>query len=130
MIIGIGSDVIDINRINGTIKKFGYRFLKRCFNEKEINSSNKKFYTDKSIAKKFAAKEAISKALGTGISNGIFWKDILISNDKFGKPIAELKGNAEKKLNKLTPPNKTSLINLTISDENNLAYAFVIISFS
>ena len=83
MIIGIGSDVIDINRINGTIKKFGYRFLKRCFNEKEINSSNKKFYTDKSIAKKFAAKEAISKALGTGISNGIFWKDILISNDKF-----------------------------------------------
>ncbi|MBG76745.1 MAG: Holo-[acyl-carrier-protein] synthase [Alphaproteobacteria bacterium MarineAlpha5_Bin12] len=130
MIIGIGSDVIDINRINGTIKKFGYRFLKRCFNEKEINSSNKKFYTDKSIAKKFAAKEAISKALGTGISNGIFWKDILISNDKFGKPIAELRGNAEKKLNKLTPPNKTSLINLTISDENNLAYAFVIISFS
>ncbi len=130
MIIGIGSDVIDINRINGTIKKFGYRFLKRCFNEKEINSSNKKFYTDKSIAKKFAAKEAISKALGTGISNGIFWKDILISNDKFGKPIAELRGNAEKKLNKLTPPNKTSLINLTISDENNLAYAFAIISFS
>ena len=130
MIIGIGSDVIDINRINGTIKKFGYRFLKRCFNEKDINSSNKKFYTDKSIAKKFAAKEAISKALGTGISNGIFWKDILISNDKFGKPIAELRGNAEKKLNKLTPPNKTSLINLTISDENNLAYAFAIISFS
>ena len=130
MIIGIGSDVIDINRINGTIKKFGYRFLKRCFNEKEINSSNKKFYTDKSIAKIFAAKEAISKALGTGISNGIFWKDILISNDKFGKPIAELRGNAEKKLNKLTPPNKTSLINLTISDENNLAYAFAIISFS
>ena len=130
MIIGIGSDVIDINRINGTIKKFGYRFLKRCFNEKEINSSNKKFYTDKSIAKKFAAKEAISKALGTGISNGIFWKAILISNDKFGKPIAELRGNAEKKLNKLTPPNKTALINLTISDENNLAYAFAIISFS
>ena len=130
MIIGIGSDVIDINRINGTIKKFGYRFLKRCFNEKEINSSNKKFYTDKSIAKKFAAKEAISKAVGTGISNGIFWKDIIISNDKFGKPIAELRGNAEKKLNKLTPPNKTSLINLTISDENNLAYAFAIISFS
>tara|TARA_B100000029_G_C17555670_1_gene951613 strand:+ start:1572 stop:1964 length:393 start_codon:yes stop_codon:yes gene_type:complete len=130
MIIGIGSDVIDINRINGTIKKFGYRFLNRCFSKKEINTSNKKFYSGKSIAKKFAAKEAVSKALGTGISNGVFWKDILITNDKLGKPIAELKGNAEKKLIKLTPVNKTSSINLTISDENNLAYAFVIISFN
>ena len=129
MIVGIGSDIIEITRIHNVINRFGERFINRCFNQVEIDKSNKRLKKSASFAKRFAAKEACLKALGTGLSQGIFWKDICIKNDQYGKPLIELKNNALKKLNKMIPVNKKPQINLSITDENNLAYAMVIISF-
>ena len=129
MIVGIGSDIIDINRVNNVINRFGKKFINRCFTEIEIDRSNKRLKSSASFAKRFAAKEACLKALGTGLSQGIFWKDICIKNDKYGKPLIELKNNALKKLKKMVPKDKEPQINLTITDEKNFAYAMVVISF-
>ena len=128
MIIGIGSDITNIERINDTIKKYGDRFLNKCFDQIEIKKSNSTINNSASLAKRFAAKEALSKALGTGFALGIYWKDIVIKNDKQGKPFIKLKNNALKKLIEIIPKNRKPMIHLTISDESNLAYAMVIIS--
>jgi len=128
MIIGIGSDITNISRISNTIKKHGDRFLNKCFDQTEINRSKNTINYNASLAKRFAAKEALSKALGTGFALGINWRDIVIKNDKRGKPFIELKKNALKKLSQIIPKNKNPIIHLTISDESNIAYAMVIIS--
>ena len=130
MIVGIGSDIVNIKRIEKTINKFGKKFIKRCFSEVEILKSEKRMNKVASYAKRFAAKEAFSKALGTGFSQGVFWKDISVENNKLGKPVLKLTGNANKVLKKLVPKNKKPLVNITITDENEVAYAMVIISFN
>ena len=130
MILGIGSDIVNIKRIEKTINKFGDKFIDRCFTKDEISKSEGRSNKIQSYAKRFAAKEACSKALGTGISHGIFWKDIGVINLMTGKPEIMLFGNAKKILKKLVPKNKQAKINLTLADESNLAYAMVVISYS
>ena len=125
MIIGIGTDIVDIRRIKKTINKYGEKFKKRCFLIDEINRSENKFNTINSYAKRYAAKEACSKALGTGLAKGIFWKDIEVTNNNNGKPLIILHNNAIALINKLT--NKDYGIEVSLSDEKNYAIANVII---
>ena len=125
MILGIGSDIIDVNRIENIINKYGERFKTRCFTKKEIQRSENRFNTCNSYAKRYAAKEACAKALGTGLARGVFWKDISIENNVYGKPSIILTGEALKRLNQLS--NKKCLIEVSLSDEKNYAIANVII---
>ena len=125
MIYGIGIDIIDIRRINKVIKKYGQKFKKKCFHINEITRSEKKFNSVESYAKRYAAKEACAKALGTGLARGVFWKDIEVKNNKFGKPYIRLHNNALKLLkeNKIKPK-----IEVSLTDEKDFAIANVIIS--
>ena len=125
MIVGIGTDIIDIRRIQNTINKYGDKFKKRCFLNNEIIKSENRFKIANSYAKRYAAKEACSKALGTGLAKGIFWKDIELVNDEFGKPSIKLHNNALKRINKIT--NKDYKIEVSLSDELKYAIANVII---
>ena len=125
MILGIGTDIIDIRRIEKTIQKYGEKFKKRCFSINEIKRSENKFKTANSYAKRYAAKEACSKALGTGLARGIFWKDIEVKNNKYGKPSIILHNNALNRIIKMT--NKDYRIEVSLSDEKNYAIANVII---
>ena len=127
MILGIGMDLCKISRINTTLYRYGDRFKKRCFTNNEINKCNKVKNSSACYAKRFASKEAVSKALGTGINQGVYWKDIEIINMKSGKPTVILNGNAKKILIKMLPESKDYNISITITDENDLAQAFVII---
>ena len=127
MILGIGMDLCVISRIKNTLYRFGDRFKNRCFTYNEIKKCNKVKNSSACYAKRFASKEAVSKALGTGISQGVYWKDIEIINMKSGKPEVVLKGNAKKVLIKMIPETKDYNISITITDENDLAQAFVII---
>ena len=95
MIYGIGTDIIDIRRIKKVITKYNFRFKKKCFHENEIKRSEIKFNSIESYAKRYAAKEACAKALGTGLARGVFWKDIEILNNKYGKPYLKLHNNAK-----------------------------------
>ena len=126
MIIGIGIDIININRIKNIIDKYGNKFLFRCFSNNEINRSKKEFDPTNSYAKRFAAKEACAKALGTGLSHGIFWKDIIIENDTYGKPYIKLYRKANNRLKELS--SKTCYIDVSLSDEKDYAIANVVIS--
>ena len=124
MIYGVGIDIIDINRIRKVILKYGDRFKTKCFHKNEINRSENKFNSVESYAKRYAAKEACAKALGTGLARGVFWKDIEIKNNKHGKPYIILHNKAKKFLNKnLLKKN----IALSLSDEKEYAMANVII---
>ena len=125
MIVGIGTDIIDTRRIKNTIHRYGEKFKKRCFSNDEIIRSENCFNTINSYAKRYAAKEACSKALGTGLAKGIFWKDIEVVNDKYGKPFIKLHNNALKRINKITK--KDYNIDVSLSDEKNYAIANVII---
>ena len=125
MIIGIGTDIIDIRRIDKTIKKYGTRFKKKCFLESEINRSEKRKNIVESYAKRYAAKEACAKALGTGLARGVFWKDIEIKNNILGKPLIYLHNNAADLLKNLSS-NKVK-IEVSLSDEKKYAIANVII---
>ena len=127
MIIGLGTDIIDIRRIEKTIEKYGNRFKNKCFLLSEINRSENKKNTIESYAKRYAAKEACSKALGTGLARGVFWKDIEIINNKMGKPIIILHNNAAKLLNNMH--SKKLKIEVSLSDEKKYAIANVIIFF-
>ncbi|KQV43473.1 MULTISPECIES: holo-ACP synthase [unclassified Rhizobium] len=127
MIIGIGSDLIDIRRIAGSIERFGERFTQRCFTEIEIRKSEGRKNRAESYAKRFAAKEACSKALGTGLANGVFWKDMGVVNLPGGKPTMALTGGAAERLQAMTPEGHRAVIHLTITDDFPLAQAFVII---
>ena len=111
MIIGTGIDIIDIRRIKKTIDKYNYRFKQKCFHPSEINKSESRLKFVESYAKRYAAKEACAKALGTGLARGVFWKDIEIHNNKFGKPQIRLHKNALKFLKQL---NKNKISNKEI----------------
>ena len=126
MIISNGIDLIDIRRIKKTIDKYSLRFKKRCFHTGEINKSEARLKSVESYAKRYAAKEACAKALGTGLARGVFWKDIEVQNDKFGKPKIKLHNHALKFLKRLTKNNDCS-IEVSLSDEKNYAIANVII---
>ena len=126
MIITNGIDIIDIRRIKKTIKKYGNKFKLRCFSLSEIQRSEKKIRSSESYAKRYAAKEACAKALGTGLARGVFWKDIEVYNDKFGKPKIRLHKKALKFFKKITNNSEAS-IEVSLSDEVNYAIANVII---
>ncbi|MGH1350947.1 MAG: holo-ACP synthase [Methyloligellaceae bacterium] len=128
MIIGLGNDLIDIRRIEKSIERYGERFLKRIFTEQEREKSERRHSTIASYAKRFAAKEACSKALGTGIGQGVFWTDMGVVSLPSGKPVMELTGGAKRILDKLIPEGFEPQVDLTITDDFPLAQAFVIIS--
>lgn len=127
MIIGIGSDLIDIRRIENSLSRFGERFVQRCFTEIEIAKSEGRKNRAASYAKRFAAKEACSKALGTGLAQGVSWKDMGVINLPGGKPTMNLTGGAAERLAQMLPPHHRAAIHLTITDDFPLAQAFVII---
>ena len=128
MIIGIGSDLIDIRRVEKSIERFGDRFTHRCFTEIERAKSDRRAQRAASYAKRFAAKEACAKALGTGLSRGVYWRDMGVVNLPGGKPTMALTGGALKRLEKITPAGHLAQIDLTITDDFPLAQAIVIIS--
>jgi holo-[acyl-carrier protein] synthase len=128
MIIGIGSDLIDIRRIEKTIERYGDRFLDRVFTDTERLKSERRTNRAASYAKRFAAKEACAKALGTGFSYGVFWRDMGVINLPSGQPTIKLTGGAAERLQSLVPENHVGQIHLTITDDFPLAQAFVLIS--
>jgi holo-[acyl-carrier protein] synthase len=128
MILGLGSDLIDIRRIEKTIKKHGERFLNRVYTEIERAKSDRRAQRAASYAKRFAAKEACAKALGTGLNQGVYWRDMGVVNLPGGKPTMRLTGGALKRLEKITPAGHQPQIDLTITDDFPLAQAIVIIS--
>ena len=125
MILGLGIDIVDNRRIGKLINKYGEKFKKRCFSDYEIQKSERKTSIVNSYSKKYAAKEALVKALGTGFSRGIFWKDIEIINNLDGKPCIKLYNKALEKVNDLSTSNYK--IELSLSDEKNYSIANVII---
>ena len=127
MILGLGSDLIQIHRVEQTLAKYGDRFVNRCFTEIERHKSDRRAQRAASYAKRFAAKEACSKALGTGISWGVYWRDMGVVNLPSGKPTMQLTNGAAKALARLVPPGHVPHIHLTITDDAGLAQAFVII---
>lgn len=128
MILGIGNDIIDIRRIEKTLDRFGERFVTRIYTEIEVKKSERRLNRVESYAKRYAAKEACSKALGTGFRKGVFWKDMGVINLPSGKPTMSLTGGALEQLKKITPPGMKAEIHLTITDEPPQAQAFVLIS--
>lgn len=126
MIHGNGIDIIDINRIRKVIKKYGNRFKKRCFSISEIERSEKRLNSVESYAKRYAAKEACAKALGTGLARGVFWKDIEVENNRYGKPLIKLHGKA-KEIFKNMNKNSNTQIEVSLSDEKKYAIAIVTI---
>jgi holo-[acyl-carrier protein] synthase len=128
MIIGLGSDIIDIRRIERSIERYGERFLNRIFTAAEREKSDARRARASSYAKRFAAKEACSKALGTGMAEGVFWRDMGVVNLASGQPSMVLTGGAAERLAALLPPGHEALLHLTITDEYPQAQAVVIIS--
>ena len=128
MILGLGSDLIDIRRVEKSIERFGDRFLDRIFTETERVKSDKRAGRAASYAKRFAAKEACSKALGTGLNRGVFWRDMGVINLPSGKPTMQLTNGALARLHEITPKGHKAVIDLTITDDFPLAQAIVIIS--
>lgn len=128
MILGIGNDIIDIRRIENTIEKYGERFLNRVFTDLEREKSEKRHLSAASYAKRFAAKEACSKALGTGIASGVAWKDMGVVNSPSGAPSMALTGGAKVQLLKMVPESHDPVIHLSITDDGPTAQAIVIIS--
>ncbi len=128
MILGIGNDILDIQRFEAVLNRYGSRFINRLFTEIEQERSEKRALRVASYAKRFAAKEACAKALGTGISQGVFWRDMGVVNLPSGRPTMALTGGAAVRLQSLVPAGFEPEIHLTITDEPPLAQAFVIIS--
>ncbi|MDR6815172.1 holo-[acyl-carrier protein] synthase [Neorhizobium sp. 2083] len=127
MIIGMGSDLIDIRRVEKSIERFGERFTHRCFTEIERAKSDRRQNRAASYAKRFAAKEACSKALGTGIAHGVFWKDMGVVNLPGGRPTMVLTNGAAERLAGMMPAGHEAVIHITITDEYPYAQAFVVI---
>ena len=128
MILGIGNDIIDIRRIEKTIARFGDKFIQRIFTEVEQQKSDRRANRAASYAKRYAAKEACSKALGTGFRAGVFWRDMGVVNLPSGKPTMALTGGALERLKAITPPGMVPQIDISITDEEEMAYVIVIIS--
>lgn len=129
MIIGLGTDLCDIHRIERTLAQFGDRFVQRLYDESEQRAVERRPERRASgYAMRFAAKEACAKALGTGFRKGVFWRDMVLANEPSGKPYLTLKGGALKRLQDLTPQGMEAHINVSLTDEHPLAHAIVIIS--
>ncbi|NNG03987.1 MAG: holo-ACP synthase [Inquilinus sp.] len=128
MIIGIGNDIIDIRRVERTLERFGDRFTNRVFTEIERAKSDRRRLRAASYAKRYAAKEACSKALGTGLRKGVFWRDMGVVNKPGGQPTLLLTGGAMERLRALTPQGMVAAIHLTITDDFPQAQAIVIIT--
>ena len=128
MILGIGTDIIDIRRLERVLERFEERFLNRIYTDLERQKSENRKNRVASYAKRFAAKEACSKALGTGFRRGVFWRDMGVMNLKSGKPTIVLTGGAALRLADITPAGMTSKIDISMTDEPPIAEAFVIIS--
>jgi holo-[acyl-carrier protein] synthase len=128
MIIGLGSDLIDITRVERTLERFGDRFTQRCFTDIERAKSDRRANRADSYAKRYAAKEACSKALGTGFRRGVFWRDMGVVNLPSGKPTLALTGGAAARLAELVPPGMKAVIDLSLTDEPPMAQAIVIIT--
>lgn len=127
MIIGVGADLCDIRRIQSSLDRFGERFKQRCFTDLERARSDRKPEAAWSYAKRFAAKEACAKALGTGMRSDVYWRDMGVVNMPSGRPTMRLTGHAAQHLERLTPPGHTTVLHLTLSDEHPYALAFVVI---
>jgi len=127
MIIGIGSDIIDIRRIEHTVSRYGDRFIARVFTPVEQAKAKRRMDPAPTYAKRFAAKEACAKALGTGLNQGVYWRDMGVVNLPSGQPTIELTNGALNRLKSLLPSGTTPRIHLTITDEAPWAQAFVII---
>lgn len=127
MIVGIGSDLCDIRRIERSLERFGDRFTHRVFTEGERARSDRRAARAPSYARRFAAKEACSKALGTGLSHGVFWRDMEVVNLPGGRPTLQLTGGAAERLAALMPPGHRPVVHVTLTDDPPLAQAFVII---
>ena len=127
MIIGIGSDLIDIRRIEKSLERHGQRFIQRIYTEIEQARSDNRRARAASYAKRFAAKEACAKALGTGLAQGVFWRDMGVVNLPSGAPTMALTGGAQARLAKILPKGYRAAIHLTITDDFPLAQALVII---
>ncbi|MBX3485991.1 holo-ACP synthase [Phenylobacterium sp.] len=127
MILGLGSDLSDIRRVQASLDRFGDRFRQRVFTEVERVRSDRKADAAASYAKRFAAKEACAKALGTGIRRGVFWRDMGVVNMRSGQPTMALTGGAAERLAEMTPPGMRAVIHLTLTDDHPYAQAFVII---
>lgn len=128
MIIGIGTDLLDIRRIESTLERFGERFIQRVFTNAERKRAERSHHPASAYAQRYAAKEACSKALGTGFREGVFWRDLRVDNLKSGKPIMNVVGGAKKRLDALTPPGMIAQIDVSLSDEFPMANAVVVIS--
>ena len=127
MILGLGSDLSDIRRVEASLQRFGERFTNRCFTEIERARSERKPDRAASYAKRFAAKEACAKALGTGMRRGVFWRDMGVVNMRSGQPTMALTGGAAARLAEITPAGHHAVIHLTLTDDHPYAQAFVII---
>ena len=127
MILGIGTDLANIERIAATLDRFGDRFRNRVFTETEIAKSERRADTAGTYAKRWAAKEACSKALGTGLRMGIAWKDMGVTNLRSGQPVMELTGWAAERLREMTPPGHSAIVHVTLTDDHPWAQAFVVI---
>lgn len=128
MIIGIGSDLTSIPRIERAISRFGDRFLERVFTATERERAQRRGHPATAFATRFAAKEACSKALGTGLRAGVFWRDMAVDNRSGGRPTMQLTGGALRRLQNLLPPGMKARIDVSLSDEPPMAQAFVVIS--
>ncbi|MEE8629187.1 MULTISPECIES: holo-ACP synthase [Methylobacterium] len=127
MIVGIGSDLCDIRRIERSLERFGDRFTHRVFTEGERARSDRRAARAPSYARRFAAKEACAKALGTGMSHGVFWRDMEVVNLPGGRPTLRLTNGAAERLAALMPPGHRPVVHVTLTDDPPLAQAFVII---
>ena len=128
MIIGLGSDLCDVRRIAKSLERFGDRFINRVFTPAERAKAERRANRANTYAKRFAAKEACSKALGTGMRAGVFWRDMGVVNLPSGRPTMRLAGGALAKLQAMLPPGSAALIDVSLTDEGPLAQAIVIIS--
>ena len=128
MILGLGNDIIDIRRIERTLDRFGERFTHRIFTDTERAKSDRRMMRAATYAKRFAAKEACSKALGTGFRAGVFWRDMGVVNLPTGQPTLQLTGGALRRLQAMTPPGMVAHVNLTMTDDFPQAQAIVLIS--
>jgi holo-[acyl-carrier protein] synthase len=128
MILGIGSDICDARRIANVIERHGDRFIDRIFTPTERAKAEKRRNRVETYAKRFAAKEACAKALGTGLRAGVWWRDIGVVNLPSGRPTLALTGGAKRRLDAITPAGHQARIDLTMTDEGPMAHAFVVIS--
>ena len=128
MIIGVGTDLIDIRRIERTLERFGERFLERVFTAAERARAEARIDRAAAYAKRYAAKEACAKALGTGFRQGVYWRDIAVLNQPSGQPVLRLSGGAARRLATLTPAGMSARIDVSLTDEPPLGQAVVVIS--